>query len=90
MVLAARVSQQLGMISEQDTSAIASVISSYNLPIRSEVPVQQLFEAMKQDKKREGDAIHLVLLEKIGKAVTQKIPYNELQKITDDLRSDIG
>jgi len=90
MVLAARVSQQLGMISEQDTVTIASVLSSYGLPIRSEVPVQQLFEAMKQDKKREGNAIHLVLLDKIGKAVTRKIPYNELQKITDDLRSDIG
>lgn len=89
MAMSARVSQQLGMTSEQDTKAITSVISSYGLPVEPDMPVQQLFEAMKQDKKREGDAIHLVLLEKIGKAVTRKITYKELQKITNDLRSNI-
>ena len=90
MALAARVSQHLGMISEQDTIAITSVIGCYGLPTEPGMPVQQLFEAMKQDKKREGNAIHLVLLEEIGKGVTRKITYNELQKITNDLRSDIG
>ena len=43
---------------------------------------------MKKDKKREGDAIHFVLLESIGKAVTKKIDYTHLEKIVNDLRSD--
>lgn len=90
MVLAARVSQKLGMITHEEVEDLRNVISVYGLPTKSEIPVQELFDAMKQDKKREGQSIHLVLLEKIGKAITQKISYKELQTIIDDLRSDIG
>jgi 3-dehydroquinate synthase len=89
MVLAAKVSNQLGMISSDDVAKITSVIEAYHLPVSCEIPLEKLFDAMKQDKKREGDSIHLVLLEKIGKAVTRKINYNELHKIIDGLRSDI-
>jgi 3-dehydroquinate synthase len=88
MVLAAKVSQQLGMITQKEVDEIITVIASFGLPTRSEVPVDELYNAMHQDKKREGESIHLVLLESIGKAVTKKISYNELQKIIHDLRSD--
>jgi len=43
---------------------------------------------MKKDKKREGGSIHMVLLENIGRAVTKKITYDELQKIIYDLRGN--
>lgn len=89
MVLAAKVSQQLGMITKEDVTRITNVIECYGLPVKSAIPVQDLFKAMKQDKKREGDSIHLVLLESIGKAVSKKMTYSELQSIIDDLRSDI-
>ncbi len=88
MAMAAKVSYILNMISQEDAKTIESVIASYGLPVSSDIPLRKLFNAMKQDKKREGDAIHLVLLERIGKAVTRKITYNELQKIIDDLRSN--
>jgi len=88
MVLAARVSETLGMISGDEAAEIESVIDSYGLPVKPEMPAGKLFEAMKKDKKREGGFIHLVLLESIGKAVTRKISYGELQKIIDDLRGN--
>lgn len=88
IVLAAKVSENLGMISSDDTERIKSVLQSYNLPVVPNVDVRELFSAMKQDKKREGEEIHLVLIESIGKAVTKKIPYTQLEKIVDDLRSD--
>ncbi len=90
MVLAARVSQKLGMITQKDVDSIVQLIADYGLPIEPEIPAQDLFNAMKQDKKREGESIHLVLLEGIGNAVTRKLSYTELQTIIDDLRSDIG
>jgi 3-dehydroquinate synthase len=89
MVLAARVSQLLGMISDNDTKTIADVLSAYGLPIDPAIPVEKLFDAMKQDKKREGNFIHLVLLEKIGKAIARKISFDKLQQIVYDLRSHI-
>lgn len=87
MVLAAKVSHQLNMISKEDAQLISDVLSAYGLPVESEIPVNELFDAMKQDKKREGDSIHLVLLERIGYAVSRKLSYTELQKIIDDLSS---
>lgn len=88
MLLAARVSKLLGMITDDEVRSIREVIRSYGLPVESDVPVQDLFEAMKQDKKREGGSIHLVLLERIGHAVTRKFTYAELQTLINDLRSD--
>ena len=88
MVLAAEVSYRLGMISPEDVRIIESVIAGYGLPTQPPVPVGKLFGAMKQDKKRERESIHLVLLDKIGHAITHKIKYSDLQKIINDLRSD--
>lgn len=87
MYLAALVSSQLGMIKAEDAERIRKLLELYGLPIKPKVDIQDLFEAMKKDKKREGEAIHLVLLESIGQAVTRKVSYNELEKITHDLRS---
>jgi 3-dehydroquinate synthase len=89
MVLAATVSEKLGMISKTDSERIKDVLAAYSLPVIPNIDVVELFEAMKQDKKREGNEIHLVLLEGIGKAITKKVTYTELEKITHDLRSDI-
>jgi 3-dehydroquinate synthase len=89
MVLAARVSEQLGMLREKDVLEIIEVLELYGLPTKSEIPVNLLFDAMKHDKKREGSSIHLVLPKSIGNAVTQKLTYNDLQKVIHDLRSDI-
>lgn len=88
MVLAAKVSENLGMIKAEDTQRMVNVLKQYDLPVEPNVEVGSLFESMKKDKKREGSEIHLVLLERIGKAVTKKIPYTQLETIVDDLRSD--
>jgi 3-dehydroquinate synthetase len=88
MVLATKVSEKLRMISKTDSERIKNVLAAYSLPVIPNIDVVELFGAMKQDKKREGSEIHLVLLETIGKAVTKKVTYTELEKITHDLRSD--
>jgi 3-dehydroquinate synthase len=90
MVLASSLSEKLGMIKKADVLEIREVLEMYGLPVKSEIPVDQLFEAMKHDKKREGDSINLVLLESLGHAVTQKLTYTNLQKIIHDMRSNIG
>lgn len=88
MVLAAKVSENLGMISSDDTERITQVLKKYGLPVVPNVEVASLFDSMKKDKKREGKEIHLVLLEGIGKAVTKKVQYSQLETIVNDLRSD--
>jgi 3-dehydroquinate synthase len=41
---------------------------------------------MRKDKKREGDAIQFVLLEKIGKAIIRNIPLKHLEKVINELK----
>lgn len=88
MVLAAKVSERMGMISAGVTSRIISTLEQYGLPVVPNTDIAELFSAMKQDKKREGNEIHLVLLQSIGNAVTKKVTYSELESIVNDLRSD--
>ena len=90
MVLASKVSEKLGLISASDSERITAAIKQYGLPVVPNTDIGDLFSAMKLDKKREGDEIHLVLLESIGHAVTKKVSYTELESIVDDLRSDFG
>jgi 3-dehydroquinate synthase len=89
MVLAAKVSNILGMLSKDEVIELIRVLESYGLPVQPEIPIEKLFAAMKQDKKRVGDSIHLVLLDRIGHAIIRKLDYKELQSIINDLRSDI-
>lgn len=88
IVLAARVSEKMGLINSELSERIIRVLEAYKLPVVPNVDIAELFSVMKQDKKREGSEIHLVLIESIGKAVTKKITYIQLEKIIDDLRSD--
>lgn len=89
MVLAAKVSEKLGLINKEDTVRIIRLLENLQLPTKPEFDVIKLYDSMKLDKKREGDSIHLVLINKIGNAVIHKVSYNELEKIIYDLRSDL-
>lgn len=88
MIIAAKVSEKMEMISESETSRLRKVLQAYGLPVEPNIDITELFSAMRKDKKREGDNIHLVLLESIGKAVTRKITYSQLEHIINDLHSD--
>jgi 3-dehydroquinate synthase len=90
MVIAAKISEKMEMISEYDTNRLIKVLQAYGLPVVPNIDLVELFSAMRKDKKREGDSIHLVLLESIGKAVTRKMTYDQLEQIVNDLRIDFG
>ena len=87
MVIAAKLSEKLGF-AENISERIIKVLKAYGLPVVPNTDIADLFEAMKQDKKREGDSIHMVLLSEIGNAFTHKVKYTELEKLIHDLRSD--
>jgi 3-dehydroquinate synthase len=89
MVLASKLSQNLGLIKETDCKRIRSLLENLGLPVTVNTDMSDIFKIMKQDKKREGDALHLVLLEKIGNAITKKVSLKQLEEMINDLRSDI-
>ena len=81
MMMAARLSRSRHMLDQKSVDRLADLLSAFHLPLESQVNQKHIMDALVQDKKREGDAIHFVLLEALGRAVVQAIPISELQKL---------
>lgn len=73
MVLAAQLSENLGMTDAQFTQDLTTVVEQAGLPIAqpTEMTADDFFKHMAVDKKAEGGAIKYVLIEEVGKAVIQ-------------------
>jgi 3-dehydroquinate synthase len=78
MVTAAWLSEKRGYISSEERERIERLLKSLKLPIDIKADRGRLIEAIKRDKKREGDSIHFVLLRSIGEAFVEEIAINEL------------
>src|SRR6056297_2497052 len=81
MMMAARLSRSRHMLDQKSVDRLADLLSAFHLPLESQVDQKQIMDALARDKKREGDAIHFVLLEALGRAVVQAIPISELQEL---------
>lgn len=78
MVIAASLSVERTGLSPENVDRISSLISTYKLPTQFEGDREKIFSALEQDKKREGEGLHFVLLEDIGKAIVEEIPIKTL------------
>ncbi len=70
--LAAILSVELGHIKAREISRISDLLQRYELPVRlkQNLPVEDLMEAMRRDKKNRSGQLRFVTLQKIGQAVT--------------------
>jgi 3-dehydroquinate synthase len=88
LVLAGKLSQQLGMIGAVQVQQIEHVVASAKLPIRvpSEASTQALLNAMLHDKKNQNGELRFVVLEALGKAAIQAVPLALAGQVIDDTR----
>jgi 3-dehydroquinate synthase len=89
MVLASKLSVKLNLIRENDFLRIKNLLKNLKLPVTTDTETAEIFKVMKQDKKREGDTLHLVLLQDIGNAIVKQVSLKKLEELVYDLRSDI-
>ena len=87
MVLAAGISAKLGLIRLQDVDRLRELIEKYQLPVNYPHGFGDVFEVMKRDKKRDGDSIGFILLDRIGEAVIRNIELVTLKNWIDDLHT---
>jgi 3-dehydroquinate synthase len=82
-VMAARLSQRMGLLSSADAGRIESLLSRAGLPVRAPaLGVQRYLDLMGLDKKVEGGRLRLILLKRIGEAfVTADFPQEELRAV---------
>lgn len=81
MAMAADASVKKGLLQKTDAERLKRLIVNMQLPVTCDLGKDQIFNAMKKDKKREGGSVHLILLEAIGNATIVNVTYNELEEI---------
>jgi len=83
MVMAADMSQRLGWLSVEDYQRAVKLIEASGLPIRAPyIGAEKALELMGMDKKVLNGQLRLVLLRKIGEAVTTKDYSTEILQAT--------
>jgi len=85
MVLASKVSVKMNLLSQKEADRIEKLLSNYKLPVKLNLDKGKVFDALLKDKKREGDAINLILINTIGNAVIQKVSIKDMEDIVNDL-----
>lgn len=83
MVAAAAISEKVNHFSSKEK--LVSLLSSYHLPTTFDFDKEKAFNVLKMDKKRVGDAMNFVLLNKIGEAIVKAIPLKQLEQIVQAL-----
>jgi 3-dehydroquinate synthase len=78
MVIAADISVEYGMLNPEDRKRLFNLLNSFDLLKKFKIPVEKMKELIIHDKKKKGDEVDFILIEKIGKSVIKKIDINQL------------
>jgi 3-dehydroquinate synthase len=79
MALAADLSVKLGLLKEDVAQRLYDILKKLGLPVSLKIEYSHLVAAMKKDKKRHGDDLHMVFLDRISHALIKKMSINQLE-----------
>lgn len=79
MTYAAVISEQI--VAFKNRHALVSLLEKYGLPTYASFNTAKAISILQKDKKKTKDAVHYILLEKMGKGVIHTIPFATLEKI---------
>lgn len=85
MLMEARLSLARGLLNAIDIARIESVLGFFGLPLALNGDKGPIMDAIRKDKKREGNYIHSILLEGIGRARIERIAISEIEELIDDM-----
>jgi 3-dehydroquinate synthase len=77
MALAANFSLSRGYISEAEYNRVTTLLRSFKLLRRHDIPDDQISQLIMRDKKKSGNEIYFVFMTGIGKVDVEKIPISE-------------
>jgi 3-dehydroquinate synthase len=84
MVLAARLSRELGHLNDDDVARITRLLERAHLPVTPpDLGPERYLELMGHDKKVENGRVKFILLEEIGKAFVSEAPRGPLTRILE-------
>ena len=80
MCRAYEVARRAGICKEDFGERLHALLRYYELPTETDLPYDQLLNAMRHDKKRSRQTISLVLPAKLGECICHSLPIEELEK----------
>ncbi len=83
MVVAARISREMGLLDKNGLDRLTGIIEKAGLPVKMPaISMEKVMQAMKHDKKVAQDKIRFVLLESIGNAmITDKVTPSLVEQV---------
>ena len=78
MVMAAEYGENMGISAPGTASRIRKLVSAFNLPQDVAIDSQSFLDAVKVDKKGEGNIVSLVIPEKIGKVILKRTEKTDI------------
>ena len=78
MALVARAGEAMGITQPGTAERVESCLRRHSLPISCDYDAQMLAQAAMSDKKRAGDSITLVLIDRLGECLLKKEPVSKL------------
>lgn len=85
MMAAIRFSQKKGWINQAQIDRIQALLSDLHLPVNLTFPPDKIIDAVLKDKKKQGDSLFYVFLEKIGRARVEKISYTQMNRFINEV-----
>ena len=79
MAMATRAACARGICPEDTLTALLALLGRFGLPTETDLPLENLREAMLSDKKRTEDSLSLVVPERIGRCRVLPVPVEELE-----------
>ena len=79
MALAVELSRRYGYLTAGEARGARDLIARIGLPVAVRHAVRDIAAVIRADKKRRGDAVAFVLLERIGKAIVVEMPFAEME-----------
>ncbi len=81
MVAAVKIGERLGITASNVRPRLVGVLKQWGLPTEITISVDRLLPALGQDKKRQGDSIHFVLLREMGESLLYPFTVAELEMV---------
>ncbi len=85
MIAACHISEAINNFHKAETKKISDLLTKYELPVSFSFDKQKTWEILLHDKKKSGDNINFIVLDKIGSASVKPISLHQLHKIFNSI-----
>ena len=83
MVMAAKISEEINNFDSISVDRIKNLLLLYELPITQKLNNIEVLELLVKDKKKAGDTINFVLLNKIGEGTVKQLSFVVIESLLD-------